>query len=365
MARNSKKLPVTHPVQTLVPWWIAGSVTVALATSVGLLFGVNAVAAAALFVLAVVGSVSAGMLNAGLLASGLSFFCLNYFFTPPLRTFGVEKTEDLVALFVFLVVSVFVSSLFSSVAAERRRAERREQEATAARLDSEASNLRAAVFSAVTHDLKTPITSIRASVDLLRDPVSGLDATETTELLEGIASATDRLNRLVGNVLDLAKLNAGAMEPRLESADVRDLVGAVLGRMAPAMNGHKVEVRAVGYLPEVNVDVVQFEHILSNILDNALRFSPPSSSIQVVMDVVSDAVRIRVSDHGPGIPPEERVKVMEPFYRLDRDKNMNGSGLGLAIVSAMVKAHGGSLTVDETPGGGAAVTTLLPVNPKS
>lgn len=352
------------PVQSLAPWWLAGTLTVALATSGGLLFKVNAVAAAALFVLAVVGAVSAGMLNAGLLASGLSFFCLNYFFTPPLRTFGVEKTEDLVALFVFLVVSVVVSSLFSSIASERRRAERREHEATAARLDSEASNLRAAVFSAVTHDLKTPITSIRASVDLLKDPASGLDSGATTELLEGISTSTDRLNRLVGNVLDLARLSAGAMEPRLESADVRELVGVVLGRMAPAMNGHKVEVRAVGYLPEVNVDVMQFEHIVSNILDNALRFSPPSSSVQVVMDVVSDAVRIKVSDRGPGIPVSERTKVMEPFYRLERDRNMNGSGLGLAIASAMLKAHGGTLTVDETPGGGAAITALLPVKPK-
>lgn len=345
-----------------VPWWMSGCITVASATAGGLTLAINSTAAAALFVLAVVGSVFAGRLKAGLLASGLSFISLNYFFTPPLGTFAVEKAEDLVALFVFLVVSVVVSSLFSSIAAERSRVEHNQLRARAARLDSEASNLRAAVFSAVTHDLKTPITSIRASVDLLRDPDARLQTGEAEELLEGISSATDRLNRLVGNVLDLARLNAGAMAPRLERADVLDLMGVVLGRMGPLMDGHRVEVRPVGYLPEMNVDVMQFEHIMTNLVDNALRFSPPGASVQVVLDVLSDSVRIKVSDRGPGIPSRERDRVLAPFYRMDRDKNLGGSGLGLAIVAAMVKAHGGTLHLEDAPGGGLAVTTLLPVS---
>ncbi|MGQ0680447.1 MAG: sensor histidine kinase [Actinomycetota bacterium] len=352
-------------VRLTVPWWAAGPAAAAVATVLGLLLEMNATGAAGMFVLAVVGAVWVGLLRAGLLASLLSFICLNYFFTPPKSTFAVDKTEDLVALVVLLVVTVVVSSLFASVAEERTRAERREQEARAARVDSEASELRAALISAVTHDLRTPITSIKVSVGLLLDQQAKFDEAQVTELLEGIAGSVDRLNDMVGNVLDFARVKAGALEPTLQNVDLLEVLGAVLQRMQPALNGHRVSVKAVGYLPEMNLDVLQIEHIFANIIANAVRFSPPDSTIHVVLDVVPQAVRVKVTDRGPGIPPGERSRVLEPFYRMERDRPKSGSGLGLAIVSAMVAAHGGTLTLDDAPSGGLVVTTILPVRPGS
>lgn len=351
-----------YPSQTVIPWWIAGPFAAALATGVGLLTGMNATGAGALYVLAVVVAVSLGQLKGALAASAISFIGLNYFFTPPIGTFQVAKSEDLVALMVFLVVAVVLSSLFSSVS--QLSVERREldEKARKARLESEASALRAAMFSAVTHDLKSPITSIKASVDSLLQSGSEMGEEDSRELLEGIALETDRLNRLVGNVLDLARVKAGAMEPMLVEADILDLLGVVLGRMGPTMNGHRVDVKADPELPEVKVDVMQMEHVLMNLVENAVRFSPSTSPIEVAVTGSPETVEVRVSDHGPGIPVEERERVLDPFYRMERDRSRVGSGLGLAIVSAMLTAQGGTLRLEETDGGGATAVATLPAS---
>jgi two-component system sensor histidine kinase KdpD len=322
----------------------------------------NATAAAGLYVLSVVAACFLGRLKGALAASTVSFFCLNFYFTPPRLTFAVEKGEDLVALVVFLIVATVVSGLFSSLSAEQVRAELHEGEAREARLESAASDLRAAVFSAVTHDLKTPITSIKASVDSLMDiDQAHLADGGARELLEGIASDADRLNRLVGNVLDLARVKAGAMDLHLVDVDILEVLGVVLNRLRPIMNGTTIEVKAAPYLPEVKVDVTQMDHVLTNLLENAIRFSPPNSAVEVDVNVEMDAVEIKVVDHGPGIPKQERGRVLEPFYRLPRDRATKGSGLGLAIVSAMITAHRGYLSLEETPGGGTTVVTAIPL----
>ncbi|MEX2552589.1 MAG: ATP-binding protein [Actinomycetota bacterium] len=350
--------------QLLVPWWISGPGLAGLATVVGLTSGMNATAAAGVYVLSVVAASLVGRLKGALATSTICFFCLNYYFTPPRLTFAVEKGEDLVALVVFLIVATVVSGLFSSLTAEQVRAEMNEEQAREAKLESAASDLRAAVFSAVTHDLKTPITSIKASVDSLMDiDEARLGDGGVRELLEGISTDADRLNRLVGNVLDLARVKAGAMDLHLVEVDILELLGVVLNRIRPFTNGTMIEVKTAPYLPEVKVDVIQMDHVLTNILENAVRFSPPRSAVEVDVKVQMDAVEIKVVDHGPGIPNHERAHVLEPFYRLSRDSATQGSGLGLAIVSAMVTAHGGHLGLEETPGGGTTVVTAIPLRP--
>lgn len=350
-----------YPMQTVIPWWITGPCAAALVTVVGLVLGMNATGVSALYVLAVVLAVSLGKLRGALLASAISFFCLNYFFTPPQRTFMVEKGDDLVALVVFLVVAVLVSGLFSSVSNLVVERQALDEEARKARLESEASGLRAAMFSAVTHDLKSPITSIKASVDSLLDHRVHLSERDTRELLEGISSETDRLARLVVNVLDLARFEAGALQPELVQADILDLLGVVLQRLRSTINGHPIEVKAEPGLPEVLVDVVQMEHVLTNLIENAVRFSPAGVPIEIRLRVARDSIEIQIADHGPGIPPEERGKVLEPFYRMERDRARAGSGLGLAIVQAMVTAQGGGFRLSETSGGGATAIASIPM----
>lgn len=349
-----------YPIQTLIPWWIAGPCAAALATAVSLVSGMNATGASALYVLSVLLAVSVAKLKGALLASAISFFCLNYFFTPPRGTFLVEKGEDLVALVVFLAVAVVVSGLFSSVSALAVERRVLDEQARNARLESEASNLRAAMFSAVTHDLKSPITSIKVSVDSLLNQTSQLAEEDARALLEGIASETDRLTRLVTNVLDLARFEAGAMQPNLVEADILELLGVVLKRMSSTINGHPLEVKAESDLPEVRVDVVQMEHILTNLVENAVCFSSAGSPIELLITATDRAVEIQIVDHGPGVPPEERERVMDPFYRMDRDRSRGGSGLGLAIVQAMISAQGGTFRLQETSGGGATAVASVP-----
>ncbi|MEO8477537.1 MAG: ATP-binding protein [Actinomycetota bacterium] len=232
-----------------------------------------------------------------------------------------------------------------------------------AQLDAETNQLRAAMFSSVTHDLRTPLASIKAGVTSLLDPSVNYEPEQERELLTTILEETDRLNRLVGNILDLAKIRAGALIPTRHAAAIDEIVGVVLSRMRPRMQaqGIRVESRLRPDLPDVMVDEMQLDQVLTNLLENAARYSPPDAEIVISAAIVNDAVQMRVSDRGPGIPPEERERVFEAFYRGDRSPEMPGSGLGLAIVKAIVTAHGGRIWVEGAPGGGTAVVFQIPV----
>ena len=457
----------------MLPWWVGGPVVAAAGAVLGLATGLNATGFAALSVLGVIAAALLSGRRGGLAASVLSFLALNYFFTAPRRTFVVDKTEDLVALGVFLVVSLVVSHLFTRVEAERQRAELREREVGAlyevaegllagapleatlgeiagalvsvfgltgadirvtpgsdgapavaaskgsaegtpvqvslgrelgtvllypgdrridddtlglaeafvsqaalaveragldrqarlAHLEMEAAGIRAALFSAVTHDLKTPLASVKAAVTSLLDTGVGLSAEDRQALLETILAEADRLGRLLANLLDLARLKANALEPRTEPTDLAELVGAVLRRLRPALDGHDVEVALRDDLPEVSVDVVQIDQVLTNLLENAARFSPPGAPIRITASRWQSGVEVRVSDRGPGIPVEDRERAFESFWRQDRGPGRSGSGLGLTISRAIVVAHRGRMRLEETPGGGTTVVFSLPVEP--
>ena len=431
--------------------------------------------ATSLYLLGVVAAAVVGGLWGGLGASVLAFLGLNYFFTPPRQTFRVGKTEDLVALFVFLVVATVVATLVARALDERDRAARREREANLlnffatkllsaepierrlqdlalatltpfdlvrceihatvagevvevegsrpgedglrlempitlgeapvgtlvavrrpgasglsepernllasctkqvaialerARLDreleehrvtSETNQLRAALFSSVTHDLRTPLASIKASVtSMLGDGVH--DPEQQRELLETVLEETDRLNRLVGNIVDLARIRAGALMPAREPTAIEDVLESVLHRMKRSLAGVSVRSIVRPDLPEVMMDPVQIDQVLTNVLENAVRFSPAGGEITVAVAAWRDGVQVRVSDQGPGIAPEDRERVFEPFVRRDAGGGRGGSGLGLAIARAIVLAHGGRIRVEGAPTGGAAVVVELPLD---
>jgi len=232
-----------------------------------------------------------------------------------------------------------------------------------AQLDAETNQLRAAMFSSVTHDLRTPLASIKAGVTSLLDPSVEYEPEQERELLTTILEETDRLNRLVGNILDLAKIRAGALIPTRQAAAVDEIVGAVLRRMRPRLQAQGIQVESDirPDLPDVMVDEMQLDQVLTNLLENAARYTPAGSGIQISAGVFPEAVQVRVSDRGPGIPPEERERVFEAFYRGGRSPEMPGSGLGLAIAKAIVTAHGGRIWVEGAPGGGAAVVFEIPI----
>jgi two-component system, OmpR family, sensor histidine kinase KdpD len=235
-----------------------------------------------------------------------------------------------------------------------------DSEIESARRQAETNEVRAALFSSVTHDLRTPLASIKAGVtSLLQDDVT-LDEPRRRELLTTVLEETDRLNRLLGNLLELAKVRAGALVPAKEPTAIEDVVGSVLHRMERALAG--VQVRTIlRDAPDVPVDPVQIDQVLTNLLENAARHSPPGGEVVVSVAPWRDSVQVRVADHGPGIPEEERERVFDAFYRLD-DEGSSGSGLGLAIARAIVLAHGGQIRIEGVPSGGAAVVFELPLS---
>jgi two-component system sensor histidine kinase KdpD len=227
-----------------------------------------------------------------------------------------------------------------------------------ARLQAETNAVRAALFSSVTHDLRTPLASIKAGVtSLLQDDVT-MDEGGRRELLSTVLEETDRLNRLLGNLLELAKVRAGALVPAKEPTAIEDVVGSVLHRMRSALSGVRIRTM-LRETPEVPVDPVQLDQVLTNLLDNAVRHSPPGGEVAISVVPWRGAVQVRIADQGPGIPEPERERVFDAFYRLD-DARGAGSGLGLAIARAIVLAHGGRIWIEGAPSGGTAVIFELP-----
>jgi two-component system sensor histidine kinase KdpD len=237
------------------------------------------------------------------------------------------------------------------------------QEAAGARLEADASRTRAALFSSVTHDLRTPLASITASASSLLDEDVPFSNEQRQELLRTILEESQRLNRLVGNLMDLSRLRAGALTPSKDAIPFDELVSSVIGRLRPQLGGRPVKVQIREGIPPVPMDVVQLDQALTNLIENAMRFSPPGTEIAVTAVRWEDQVEVKVSDHGPGIPPDERSQVFDEFYRKDVGERRGGTGLGLAIARAIVIAHGGSMWVEGTPGGGTTVRFRLPLSP--
>ena len=254
------------------------------------------------------------------------------------------------------VLNTFAGQL--ALALERARLGK---EAAEARVEAEASRIRAALFSSVTHDLRTPLSSIMASATSLLEEGVPFTGEQRRELLRTIQEESTRLNRLVANLMDLSRLRAGALIPSIEPVPVEELVSSVIQRLRPHLAGRPVRVRVREDVPPVPIDVVQVDQVLTNLLENAVRYSPPGSEVGVVASRWQDMVEVRVIDHGPGISPDDRTRAFEEFYSRDVEGRSGGTGLGLAIAQAILKAHGGSMWIEETPGGGTTVGFRLPL----
>lgn len=217
--------------------------------------------------------------------------------------------------------------------------------------------IRTALLRAVSHDLRTPLSSIKAMVSGLLDPTVVWTPDQTTEALKLVEEETDRLNRLVGNLLDASRLQIGALAVSFADTDLGDVIERCvqsLGRL-----GQPVAVSLAANLPLIWADGVLLERSLANIVTNAIRYGGPTPP-RIVATHVDDRVRICVIDHGPGIAPDVRAKVMLPFQRLgDHHGGTDGVGLGMSIAQGFVNAMGGVLLLDDTLGGGLTVTVVL------
>ncbi|WP_122613040.1 sensor histidine kinase [Pseudomonas viridiflava] len=237
------------------------------------------------------------------------------------------------------------------------------EELEAARLHGETEQLRSALLASVSHDLRTPLTSMRGSIDSLLALGEAIPLEDRRELLEGTRDEAERLDPYIQNLLDMTRLGHGALKLARDWVSPADIVGSALNRLRAVMTPLQVSTQVAEALPLLYVHAALIEQALVNVLENAARFSPPEGRLQVAAGVIDSELFFSVSDEGPGIPEEERAKIFDMFYTAARgDRGGQGTGLGLAICQGMVGAHGGRLSVGEGIDGlGTRITLFLPL----
>ncbi len=234
------------------------------------------------------------------------------------------------------------------------------EQAGRARLIVESERLRTTLLSSVSHDLRTPLAVITGAASSLLATDPPLGEPVRRELIETIAEEAQRLNRLVGNLLDMTRLESGSVPVRKEWHSLEEVVGAALVRLESRLQGREVRVRIPEALPLVRLDDVLVEQVLFNLLDNALKYTPAGGPIEVGAALDGAALRIEVADRGPGLPPGQEGSVFEKFFRVRREGGPGGVGLGLSICRGLVEAHGGTITAANREGGGAVFRIALP-----
>jgi K+-sensing histidine kinase KdpD len=296
------------------------------------------------------------------LVSVASMLAFNWFFLPPTHTFQLSDGANWLALAVYLVTAIVVSALAARARRRAELAELREREAAALAeevLEAEALRrsdaIKTAVLHAVSHDLRSPLTAIVAAAAGLANPELHLEDADRVELVTTIRSEADRLDRIVGNLLDLSRLESGVAAPHPELWPAEELVGRAVEQLGA--EGERVVADIGADTPPVRVDAVQIERVLVNLLDNALKFSPPGSPVQVRVDESGGQLLLHVVDQGPGVAAGEREAVFEPFRRGD-GAAVRGAGLGLAIARGFSEANGARVWAEDDPWGGHFVLAL-------
>ncbi|HEY2846830.1 MAG TPA: DUF4118 domain-containing protein [Pyrinomonadaceae bacterium] len=296
-----------------------------------------------------------------LLSSLLAAFSLNFFFLPPYNTLTVAEPQNWLALAVFLIVALTVGQL-SAIA--KKRAEVAEklyadlqtafEQASEAEAIRRSEKLKSALLDAVTHDIRTPLTSIKAATTMLIEEQHSVHTTlepgAQTDLLAVIDEETDRLNTFVESMVELARLESPGAPPE-GVVSVEELVANVLHRSAKITLGRRIDVELEPDLPSVRGDEKALGEALYNLIDNAVKYSLDSTPIHVTGSRSEAEVQLTVEDEGPGVRSSERDKIFEKFYR--GNTRVKGSGLGLAIVKGIVEAHGGRVFVAQGAKGGA------------
>ena len=319
-----------------------------------------------------------------LLASIVAMLCFNFFFLPPFGTFTIAATDNWIALLAFLITAVTAGQLSGRAKRRAEEAEvgRREierlyaelrdafQRASHAEALRQSEKLKSALLDAVTHDLRTPLTSIKASITTLLDEIRGagaLDRDSRVEMMEVIDEESDRLSRFINGLIELARIEAGELQLRRRWGVVDEIISTALQRAEPITRNHRVELQVEKELPGVRVDERAVSEVVYTLVDNAAKYSPKGSTIRLIARRAGDElIEMAVEDNGPGIPNDLRERVFDKFFRATRDGDVttrqpSGTGMGLAIAKGIVEAHEGRIWIESGEGGrGTRVVFTLP-----
>jgi K+-sensing histidine kinase KdpD len=357
--------------------YVVAVVVVGAATIVLNSFGdhVNPTTVALTFLVLVLFLATAWGPRPAIVASLVAAGSFNYFFLPPLGTFAISDPHNWVAISAFLITAVTVGQLSA-------RAKQRTEEAEAGKREIErlyeelraafekashmealrqSEKLKSALLDAVTHDLRTPLTSIKASITTLLEEVRGqtdgaqpvmLDDESKIEMMEVIDEESDRLNRFIGGLIELARIEAGEMHLSRRWGTVDEIISAALQRAEPITRDHKVEVSLENDLPVLRVDERAVSEVVYTLVDNAAKYSPKGTTIRVTAQRYNDGmIEMAVEDQGEGIAVDLRERIFDKFFRATRDGDISthrpsGTGMGLAIAKGIVEAHAGKIWIE-------------------
>jgi two-component system sensor histidine kinase KdpD len=290
-------------------------------------------------------------------ASALSVVAFDYFFVPPRGTFSVDDPQYLLTFAMMLGVGLVISQLASSV---RAQAEARAQLA----LEAETERIRNALLSSISHDLRTPLAVICGASSSLAERGESLGADERRALAQGIFAQARDMSELVAKVLEMTRLESGAIALQRDWEALNEIAGSVLRRLEERLAAHMVMIDLPAELPLVRVDSVLMEQVLANLLENAAKHTPPRTLIRLRAQASDQMMTVSVEDFGPGLPEDELEHVFGKFERgVGWVSGRGGMGLGLSICRAIVRLHGGAIWADPLPGGGTAFRFTLPLEP--
>ena len=364
--------------------WLGAALGIVLTGAVGLALlpfrtNITSATVALLLVVVVVGAAIVGGSPAAIATALAAAITLNVGFIRPYGTLDIADVDRGTELVAFLAVALLVGQLVSRLVRRRTQVSEvsqqvRELDVRVEELRTERSDLarratraeeleqidvqRAALLRSVSHDLRTPLASIRAVATDLRDGVP-YDSETRVELLTTVCDEVDRLDRFVANLLSMSRIEAGVFEPDRQAVDVHEIVADRVKQLAPLLRHVRVRIDIPDDTPLLDADYAQLEQVLSNLLANAARHAPADSEVWIAAVREDAMLRLEVSDQGSGIAEEEVARLFEPF---ERGVGSRSTGIGLAICRSIVEAHGGLITVRRTFGGGATFSFTIPVH---
>jgi len=283
-----------------------------------------------------------------ILTSILSVLSFDFFLVPPYLTFSVADIQYIFTFIGFSIVGIVVSTLASKT---REHIIQRQTE-----------KLQTALLNSISHDLRTPLSSITGSLTALIDNYNNLDDITRKELLDTAFEESERLNRLVGNLLDITRVEANALRISRKPCELRDVLGSALGQLKEKIGPRNIKIDIPGDFPELPMDFSFIMKVFFNLIDNALKYSSPEASIDIKATLLRDKAMIEIKDQGIGVPKEDIDRIFDKFYRVERPQKITGTGLGLSICKGIIEAHGGKIMAKNNPDRGMTLVITIPLN---
>jgi K+-sensing histidine kinase KdpD len=290
--------------------------------------------------------------GASITASFLTALLFDFYFTKPYFSFAISHIENIIEISTMLIVSIITSNLLDKA-----------QKAAIAKAQADNEALRNSLLSAISHDLRTPLTRIIGAATTLMETHPNISKKEQHEFCCAIFDESQRMAELMNKILEMAKMSTGEIAIHCEWNTVEEIIGSTLIRLEKSLSQRQVNIQIPPDSPLIWVDAVLFEQVILNLIENAIKYTPANTPIDIDVTHSKHTLTISIADHGLGIPVALHQKVFEKFYRISSETENNGVGLGLTLCQTIVQAHGGTIEVQQhSSSTGAVFVIALPLS---